>query len=663
MHIYQARMIQRYLIGIIVLFPVLLSSQIPLAYYDLAEGLNGSELKAALHNIISDHIRYPYTSSSTDVWDILKETDEDPDSSDNVILIYTGRSQAKTANSGETSDTESNLWNREHIWSKSHGFPDEIDTAYTDCHHLRPADESVNSSRSELDFDNGGNQHVEATECYYDSDSWEPRDAVKGDVARMMFYMVVRYDPGYHSDNSLYDLELVDAVGTATYQPTFGKLSTLLQWHLQDPVDAFEQNRNEVVYGYQGNRNPFIDHPEWAHSIFASQLAPHTRIGFTDNSAIVEEDAATVVLELAIVNPDPIQATQCDIVLASGDSSDLNGFETASITFPANSNALQTLQITITDDDLAEDQETFVFNIVNITGGDSASVNGNDSFVLTIIPNDQLSTMTGLIISEVMDGNRSGGQPKLLEITNVSPASMVIGGLQIWRGSNGAVPGPVVTISSAANLLSGESWVIAGSSTELVAAGFEAPDQVSSGINGNGNDVYELRSAAGDYIDAFGLAGTATAWYENSGAERIPQVYTGQASYQADQWVFTPLAVGTPAGGSPGTPGTHVFIPYVSTKSAYQPESRTIIRCYPNPFNGESVISFEISTYSEVIVDVYDIKGSLVTTLLRDELNPGSHDVSWTGKGPGGAELASGIYFVRLSAGLETAVQRISLLR
>ena len=64
--------------------------------------------------------------------------------------------------------------------------------------------------------------------------------------------MVVRYDPGYHSDNSLYDLELVDITGTATYQPTFGKLSTLIQWHLQDPVDAFEQNRNEVAFGYQG---------------------------------------------------------------------------------------------------------------------------------------------------------------------------------------------------------------------------------------------------------------------------------------------------------------------------------------------------------------------------------------------------------------------------
>ena len=663
MYILNAKNIQRYLISLILLQPAMLLSQIPMGYYDMAEGLNGSELKSALHSIVSDHIRYPYTSSSTDVWDILKETDEDPDSTDNVILIYTCRSQPKTANSGESSDTESNLWNREHIWSKSHGFPNEMDTAYTDCHHLRPADESVNSSRNELDFDNGGIQHVEATECYYDSDSWEPRDAVKGDVARMMFYMVVRYDPGYHSDNSLYDLELVDTVGTDTYQPTFGKLSALLQWHLQDPVDDFEQNRNEVVYGYQGNRNPFIDHPEWVQSIFASQIVPHTRIGFTNNSALVEEDAGNVVLELSIVNPDTTEATHCDIILASGDSSDLNGFTSASLTFPANSHALQTLEITVTDDELAEEQEIFVFSIINVSGGDSASVNGSDSFVLTIIPNDQISTLDGLIISEVMDGNRSGGQPKFLEITNVSTEPIAIDGLQIWRGSNGGVPVQVVSISSANELAGGTSWVVASSSGDMQAAGFEAPDQASYGINGNGNDVYELRSTTGEYIDAFGLVGTELIWYENSGVERIPQVATGQANYQADQWIFTTLAVGSPTNGSPGTPGSHYFIPVVSVSPIAQPDSKTLIRCYPNPFNGETNISFEIATYSDVVLDIYDIKGSLVTTLLSAALNPGIHAVNWNGTGMRGDDLASGIYFVRIWTAAGSTVQRISLLR
>lgn len=108
---------------------------------------------------------------------------------------------------------------------------------------------------------------MEATECFADSDSWEPRDAVKGDIARMMFYMVVRYEYG------AYDLELVDYTGTSN-TPVFGKLSTLLQWHQQDPVDDWERNRNDIIFNsYQGNRNPFIDHPEFVNYIWGGSTA------------------------------------------------------------------------------------------------------------------------------------------------------------------------------------------------------------------------------------------------------------------------------------------------------------------------------------------------------------------------------------------------------
>lgn len=250
------------------LFLSVILSEIPPGYYNSANGLSGSSLQSALHEIINNHTKYPYTSSNTDVWDILKNVDEDPSNSSNVILLYTGRSQAKSENSGESSTAGNNRWNREHVWSKSHGFPNESDTAYTDIHHLRPADESVNSSRGNKDFDNGGTAHSEATDCNYDSDSWEPRDAVKGDVARMMFYMEVRYDPGVHTDGTNYDLELVDNTGTSG--ATFGKLSTLITWHTNDPVDDTERTRNDEVYSYQGNRNPFVDYPEFVSSIWGN---------------------------------------------------------------------------------------------------------------------------------------------------------------------------------------------------------------------------------------------------------------------------------------------------------------------------------------------------------------------------------------------------------
>lgn len=97
-----------------------------------------------------------------------------------------------------------------------------------------------------------------------DDDSFEPRDAVKGDVARMILYMGVRYD----GTDGFPDLEPNDAVGNGS-KPNIGRISVLLSWHTQDPPDATEQRRNQVIHDqFQHNRNPFIDHPEWAASIY-----------------------------------------------------------------------------------------------------------------------------------------------------------------------------------------------------------------------------------------------------------------------------------------------------------------------------------------------------------------------------------------------------------
>jgi uncharacterized protein len=223
------------------------------AYYQAAAGKTGADLKASLYNIIKVQTKLSYSQ----VTDALKQTDEDPNNPNNVILLYTGRSQAKSTFGGGAND-----WNREHVWAKSHGDFGTVIGPGTDIHHLRPTDASVNSSRGNLDFDNGGNFHSECTECRYDSDSWEPPTRVKGDVARMLMYMAVRYE-----GNGELDLELADKVNTYP-TPYHGKLSVLLEWHKLDPVDAFEMNRNNVIQSIQGNRNPFIDHPEWVDLIW-----------------------------------------------------------------------------------------------------------------------------------------------------------------------------------------------------------------------------------------------------------------------------------------------------------------------------------------------------------------------------------------------------------
>ncbi|WP_026424398.1 endonuclease [Actinokineospora inagensis] len=224
-------------------------------YYRSALGKTGPALKTALNQIIRTNAKVGYDQ----VWDALKVTDQDPANSNNVIEIYSGRSISKASSGGGAHD-----WNREHVWAKSHGDFGTATGPGTDLHHLRPEDVTVNSERGNKDFDNGGSTVADAPGNKTDADSWEPRDAVKGDIARMIFYMAVRYQGG----DGFPDLEVDDTVNNGT-QPYMGKLSTLRQWNAQDPPDDFERHRNQVIYDtYQHNRNPFIDHPEWVASIF-----------------------------------------------------------------------------------------------------------------------------------------------------------------------------------------------------------------------------------------------------------------------------------------------------------------------------------------------------------------------------------------------------------
>ncbi|MET7811564.1 endonuclease [Streptomyces sp. NPDC005395] len=224
-------------------------------YYKDAIGKTGNSLKSALHTIISDQTKLSYSA----VWDALKATDEDPDNSGNVILLYSGVSRSKSLNGGDTGD-----WNREHVWAKSHGDFGTSTGPGTDIHHLRPSDVRVNSVRGNKDFDNGGSAVSEGGGSLTDSDSFEPRDAVKGDVARMIFYMAVRYEGG----DGFADLEVNGQVDNGS-NPYMGKLSVLKAWNDEDPPDAFEERRNQVIYDeFQHNRNPFVDHPEWVESIW-----------------------------------------------------------------------------------------------------------------------------------------------------------------------------------------------------------------------------------------------------------------------------------------------------------------------------------------------------------------------------------------------------------
>ena len=256
-------------------------------YYSTIYG-TGTTLKTLLHTLIkgTHTTQYSYDGLKTQ----LPYTDEDPANSNNLIEIYTGWSIPKADFGSGTTD-----WNREHTWSKSHGNFGDVAPAGTDLHHLRPCDATVNSRKNNKDFDAGGTAYTDAsppsgytgtTGCFDTTNTWEPRDADKGDVARMIMYMAVRYDGD--DSNFTTNLELVDYTysDAGTYQPYYGKLSTLLQWHVQDPPDAWEVRRNNRIAERQGNRNPFIDMPGYAARIWTPCPISNTNItttSFTGN--------------------------------------------------------------------------------------------------------------------------------------------------------------------------------------------------------------------------------------------------------------------------------------------------------------------------------------------------------------------------------------------
>ncbi|MCZ4693542.1 hypothetical protein DWB61_00835 [Ancylomarina euxinus] len=227
----------------------MMSVRIPDNYYTSASTLSGAQLRSQIQSIISSGVKkLPYTSSSTDVWDMCEAGDQNPDNASQVWQIYKEQGISKSAHvSGSTG------WNREHVWAKSHGDFGTSAGPGTDGHHLRASDAKENGNRAALDFANVNGPRTKNATFY------EPPLSAKGDVARSIFYMAVRY--GF----------TVDELGGQGKAERHGKLADLLKWNELDPVDPYEIRRNNVIYGIQNNRNPFIDHPELVKYIFGDK--------------------------------------------------------------------------------------------------------------------------------------------------------------------------------------------------------------------------------------------------------------------------------------------------------------------------------------------------------------------------------------------------------
>jgi len=273
-------------------------------YYAGIDPSSQAGLRSSLHARIGNHIRYPYSSSSTDTWNMLEAADQDPVASGSVLDVYKNETYAK-AGGGNSS------YNREHSWPNSYGFNDATETSeYTDGHHLFISNITYNGNRGNLPFGTcnagctenateanhgfgGGSGTYPGNSNWLSGTLYQVWSHMKGNFARAQLYMDVRYEGGTHpyTGATEVNLQLTDTLSQIqTNQPYMGLRSVLLQWHQEDPVDDAERRRNDVIESFQGNRNPFVDHPEWVACVFEGTCGGNPSIVFSGIQSAADPD-------------------------------------------------------------------------------------------------------------------------------------------------------------------------------------------------------------------------------------------------------------------------------------------------------------------------------------------------------------------------------------
>ena len=596
---------KKFFILVVLLITAMLMADPPPGYYDETEGLSGEALKSALNDIINNHTEISYAAA----YIAIRDTDKDPANPDNVILLYTGWS---VTNAGYPT------WNREHVWAKSHGDFGTTIGPGTDLHHLRPTDPGVNSSRGNKDFDNGGTQHPVATGCYYDDDSWEPRDEVKGDVARMIFYMATRYE----GEDGEIDLEVVDAVNTAP-APMHGKLSTLLEWNMFDPPDDFEENRNDVIYeDYQGNRNPFVDDPNYANLIWQGISV--------DFSADPTQGEA------------PLNVQFTDETTAAGDiidwSWDLDGdgSEDSNLQNPIffyNDEGIYSVTLTI-EDEYGEFSTQTKTNYILVGSSNIPSTIFADSFEQGL--NWNIYSISSTYNWEISD-----------DITGSShPTSVPDGDWFMYMNNYGSdavandwLISPSIDLTQHANpYLTLQSWTKYSDSV----LGFEA--WASSDYAGSGNPTL----ATWQSLDAILPASNSTTWTSSGNVDL--NEFTNDHVYIAFQ--YTSSGTGASSCTAWTVDDIHVEGYENSGIQNNLVSSNFNLSNFPNPFNPSTEFRFQISDFSKlnsIELTIYNLKGQLIknTSVI---LSGVEGSVTWNGTDQKDQPVSSGIYLYRLSA-------------
>jgi len=458
-------------------------------YSDVDLTLAGAALKDALASkIAATHTTtLEYTSSGPDVWDATKATDENVVNTNEVILYYgweDGNDQDITNDISRSKNLQDNgsgadfVWNREHVFPKSLANP-ILDTSIpgpaTDAHHLRAADRGRNSARNNRKYGRGsGNSNYSSLDFHEGLDgpntaAWYPGDDWKGDAARMIMYMYIRYGA----------VCLPTAVGVGSKEFTEDEMIDLfLQWNVEDEVSDIEIARNEYHgntsnYASQGNRNPFIDNPYLATRIWGGNSAEDIWGIYTSSDTESPTTPANITVNNITLNSINLSWS------ASSDNIGVTGYNI------------------YVDGDL----ETQTTN----TNSTITGLSTNTNYTFTIVARDLINNMSpaGTISGKTLEDTEAPTTPINLSISNETDSSVKVS----WTAStdNNAVAGYEVYVDNVLKeTTTNEFYTVSGLNTsttytiEIVAYDIDNnKSDKSSSINatttaGNSNGITEL---------------------------------------------------------------------------------------------------------------------------------------------------------------------------
>ncbi|WP_033961551.1 endonuclease [Psychroserpens jangbogonensis] len=622
---------------LITLITITASAQIPAGYYDHATG-TGYTLKSQLERIINssddpeisnaiEEEHNPQSYNALDGFNSSYERDYyyETNGSNTILDMYSENPSGSDPYTYSPGSDECGNYNGEgDCYNKEHVIPQSVFSSqapmYSDAHHLIPTDGRVNGFRGNFPFglvddnelvnqsgitnptQNGsklGDNLDSGYSAGYSNTVFEPIDEFKGDIARIYFYFVTRYESQVSSWSSY---AMFDGSSDKALADPF--LNILVTWHEMDPVSQKEIDRNNnIYYNHQNNRNPFVDHPEYVALVW--DTTPDTEAP-TDPTNLVASNPTDNSIDLTwIASTDNIAVASYDVYVDG-----MNMFNSTATSFTATGLTADTNYcFTVKSKDNSGNESGFSNQACEMTTNNGSS--GGD---------------IDLFFSEYIEGS---GTDKVLEIANFTGADVNLSAYTIKLNANGASAwGPALPFPNNTTIVDEDVYVVANGGSTVCTDEYDYLNNAMTSFNGNDaiglfkNDIL---------LDIIGVFQSNVVFAENTTLIRKPAIDRPTTTFDINEWNVVDNCDDL---------GSHNQILGIDDVALDE------FKVYPNPVN--NVLHIKLNSAKKTQVEIYNILGNLVIskTIYNSETIPTER-------------LSNGMYILRLTQGSSTISKKL----